>query len=200
MLSPAPAAKADRLKQAKDQAEREISGFKAEREAEFRSKVLGAGVGGAVGAVRRVPVLPRCCRPCRRCLGSAAPLMVPAGVLLASHLKPRPPARPQVSDHSSSSDANVTRLADESQRAVAGIQHSVQTKKKEVGSGAAAAAAAAGGSEDRLGRSGVQVQAATRPRVALQAAPAPVRSHPGLLPLQVLDMLLHHVTTVKLGA
>ena len=33
------AAKADRLKQAKDEAEREIGAFKAEREAEFRRKV-----------------------------------------------------------------------------------------------------------------------------------------------------------------
>lgn len=36
-----PAAKADRLKQAKEEAEREIAAFKAERETEFRSKVGG---------------------------------------------------------------------------------------------------------------------------------------------------------------
>lgn len=35
------AAKADRLKQAKDEAEREISTFKAEREADFKRKVCG---------------------------------------------------------------------------------------------------------------------------------------------------------------
>ncbi|KAI7838338.1 hypothetical protein COHA_007906 [Chlorella ohadii] len=68
-------AKTDRLKQAKDEAEREIAVFKSEREAEFKGKVT---------------------------------------------------------DHSSSSDANVTRLADESARAVKAIQDSVQHKKKEV--------------------------------------------------------------------
>ena len=40
-----PAAKADRLKQAKGEAEREISAFKAEREAEFRRKVCAAPSG-----------------------------------------------------------------------------------------------------------------------------------------------------------
>jgi hypothetical protein len=38
----------------------------------------------------------------------------------------------QVSEDSSSSQDNVTRLAEESQRAVAGIQGSIQSKKKDV--------------------------------------------------------------------
>ena len=37
------AAKTDRLKQAKDEAEREIAVFKSEREAEFKGKVRGVG-------------------------------------------------------------------------------------------------------------------------------------------------------------
>lgn len=46
------AAKTDRLKQAKDEAEREIATFKAEREAEFKGKVraVGGRLGGAVQA------------------------------------------------------------------------------------------------------------------------------------------------------
>ena len=46
------AAKTDRLKQAKDEAEREIAAFKAEREAEFKGKVraVGGRLGGAVQA------------------------------------------------------------------------------------------------------------------------------------------------------
>lgn len=68
-------AKTDRLKQAKDEAEREIAAYKTEREAEFRRKV---------------------------------------------------------SEDSSSSQDNVTRLAEESARAVKAIQDSVMQKKKDV--------------------------------------------------------------------
>lgn len=82
-------AKSERLKQAKDEAQREIGSYKAEREAEFRRKVT---------------------------------------------------------EDSSSSQDNVTRLAEDSARAVKSIQDSVATKKKDV-----------------------------------------------------LDLLLHHVTTVKLA-
>lgn len=41
LLLPLLAAKADRLKQAKDEAEREIAAFKAEREADFKRKASG---------------------------------------------------------------------------------------------------------------------------------------------------------------
>ncbi|KAI3426227.1 hypothetical protein D9Q98_008603 [Chlorella vulgaris] len=68
-------AKTERLKQAKDEAEREIIAYKREREAEFKRKV---------------------------------------------------------SDDSSSSQDNVTRLGEESAQAVQAIQESIASKKKDV--------------------------------------------------------------------
>ncbi|PSC70388.1 transmembrane ATPase [Micractinium conductrix] len=68
-------AKSDRLKQAKEEAEREIAAFKAEREADFKRKV---------------------------------------------------------NDHGSSSQDNVVRLAEQSSKAVQGIQESIGQKKKHV--------------------------------------------------------------------
>ena len=64
------AAKTERLKQAKDEAEREIGSYKAERDAEFRRKVRGGCKGRAQVRVR-VRVRGDCCQ------SAAAPPLPP---------------------------------------------------------------------------------------------------------------------------
>lgn len=127
-----PAAKAERLKQAKEEAEREIATYKAEREAEFKRKVAEVSTRLQSPAAPAAQAAPpgsgaaqlRCgCRAgacCRHAVRGA-----PAD---PAHRWP-PDACPQ---DSSASTENVKQLTAESEGAIKAIQESIRHKEKEV--------------------------------------------------------------------
>ena len=126
VIHPAFAAKADRLKQAKQEAEKEIKAYKAQREEQFQKRMSDVRPAPYYKTYYRNLVPARHAHTlgsthCCRCSNISSRLMV------------------VVMQDSSSSGANVKRLDSESAKAVKDIEKNIASKKKEVGRPPAAA-------------------------------------------------------------